>query len=80
MVSERNVITQINQGGGAAARKGADMDESIKNRYMKRFKDHKAAVVLENKDFLNFYSSLYFLGINAMLVDEGDEQMEILLE
>ena len=35
---------------------------------------------VENKDFLNFYSSLYFLGINAMLVDEGDEQMEILLE
>ncbi len=26
---------------------------------------------VENKDFLNFYSSLYFLGINAMLVDEG---------
>ena len=28
------------------------MDESIKNRYMKRFKDHKATVVLENENFL----------------------------
>lgn len=35
---------------------------------------------VENKNFLNFYSSLYFLGINVLVIDKGEEEMKILLE
>ncbi len=33
-----------------------------------------------NESFLNFYSGLYFMGINALVVDKGtDEEIEVLL-
>ncbi|MCI5995074.1 MAG: SseB family protein [Blautia sp.] len=35
---------------------------------------------VEKDHFLNFYSSLYFLGVNAMIIDKGEGQTEILLE
>lgn len=35
---------------------------------------------VEKGNFLNFYSSLYFQGINSMVIDEGENQIEILLE
>lgn len=35
---------------------------------------------VEKDKFLNFYSSLYFQGINAMIIDKGEKQIEILLE
>lgn len=35
---------------------------------------------VEKDKFLSFYSSLYFQGINAMVVDPGEDEIEIQLD
>lgn len=48
-----------------------------------RYQEEKIPVQImkvEKDKFLNFYSSLYFQGINAMIIDQGENQIEILLE
>lgn len=35
---------------------------------------------VQKDKFLEFYSSLYFQGINAMVIDQGENQIEVLLE
>lgn len=57
-------------------------EEDARNAVMK-YQEEKIPVQImkvEKDHFLNFYSSLYFQGINAMIIDKGEHQVEILLE